>query len=90
MTMVLIDKEKIVVEDHAGDKIVCAMLTSLTVSLISNITQRLNIDAKYELSDGHFVLYFKNLTQKATDLVDAYIYSLRGLSESYPENIRFI
>ena len=90
MTMVLIDKEKIVVEDHAGDKIVCAMLTSLTVSLISNITQRLSLDAKYELSDGHFVLYFKNLTQKATDLVDAYIYSLRGLSESYPENIRFI
>lgn len=90
MTTVKINDEYIEVDGHAGDKIVCAMLTALTVSLVNNLTERLNLTVDYAIGSGHFVMRTDGLDSEAKPLIDAYVYSLRDLSRSYPDNIRII
>lgn len=90
MTTVKISDKYIEVDGHAGDKIVCAMLTALTVSLVNNLTDRLNFTVDYTIRGGHFVMCTDDLDTASQNLVDAYVYSLRDLSRSYPDNIRMI
>lgn len=77
---------EIICSDHAGDRVCCAMITALTVSLVENITERLNVELDYSLEPGHFIICTKGLEGKSKDLVDAYWYSLGKLQESYPDN----
>lgn len=74
---------------HAGDKVPCAMLTALTVALVTNITERLGEKPGFVLDEGVFSLDTHKLSPKAMELVDAYVYALKGLAESYPNNFEY-
>lgn len=74
---------------HAGDKICCAMLTALTVSLVKNLTERLNDNPDYVLESGYFRIDTRTVGVEGSILVDAYLYALKGLAESYPDNFVF-
>lgn len=73
---------------HAKDKISCAMMTALSVSLLENITQRMNESPKYDIKEGHFYLYTDDLTMDAMTLVDSFWYSVKSLSRSYPDSFK--
>ena len=90
MTNISIRRDKITCDGHAGDKIACAMLTALTVNLVDNLMNRLNDKVDCTLDRGLFVLNFdrNRISPAANVLIDSYIYSLRKLTESYPENFK--
>ena len=90
MTSISIRSGRITCDGHAGDKIACAMLTALTVSLVDNLTNRLNSEIDCTLDRGLFVLNFdrNRISPAAVVLIDSYVYSLHKLSESYPENFK--
>lgn len=90
MTNISIRHGKIICDGHAGDKIACAMLTALTVSLVDNLINRLNDKVDCTLDKGLFVLNFERnrISPAAAVLIDSYIYSLHKLTESYPENFK--
>jgi uncharacterized protein YsxB (DUF464 family) len=90
MTTITKTENSITCNGHAGDRICCAMLTALTVSLISNICQRLKETAVYELSDGYFKIDFRNISETSKILIESYWYSLNGLAASYPENFEIV
>ena len=86
MTTIKITKTMIECSDHAGDRVKCAMLSALTVSLIENLTERLALNIEYSLRSGYFYMDLRHLDAVATTLVDSYIYSLISLSNSFPDN----
>ena len=90
MTNIRIGRNKIICSDHAGDKVACAMLTALTVSLVDNLINRLNDKVDCTLDKGLFVLDFERnrISPAASVLIDSYIYSLHKLAESYPANFK--
>lgn len=90
MTNISIRSNRITCDGHAGDKIACAMLTALTVSLVDNLINRLNSEIDCTLDRGLFVLNFERnrISPAAVELIDSYVYSLHNLTESYPENFR--
>ena len=90
MTNISIRRDKIICDGHAGDKIACAMLTALTVSLVDNLINRLNDKVDCTLDKGLFSLNFERnrISPAASVLIDSYIYSLHKLTESYPENFK--
>ena len=90
MTNISITNGKIKCEDHAGDRIACAMLTALTVSLVDNLMNRLNDKVDCTLDKGLFILTFdrNRISPAAVVLIDSYVYSLNKLTESYPENFK--
>lgn len=90
MTRVTRNDTTINVMGHAGDKIVCAMITSQTVGLIKNITERLHEDPDFVLKPGIFTIDTKDLTTDAMALVDAFLYCMQGLAGSYPHNIMYL
>lgn len=93
MTNISIEHNRIRCDGHAGDKIACAMLTALTVSLVDNLINRLNCDKiDCTLDRGLFILDFdrNRISPAAVVLIDSYVYSLHKLTESYPENFTII
>lgn len=86
MTQIKITDSIIECDGHAGDKIKCAMLSSMTVSLIENITERLDIYVDYSLQSGYFRMNTKRLDAATQILVDSYIYSVISLANSFPDN----
>ena len=90
MTNISITNGKIRCDGHAGDKVACAMLTALTVNLVDNLMNRLNDNVDCTLDKGLFVLVFdrNRISPAAVVLIDSYVYSLRHLTESYPENFK--
>ena len=90
MTSISIRSGRITCDGHAGDKIACAMLTALTVSLVDNLINRLNDKVDCTLDKGLFILNFdrNRISPAAVVLIDSYVYSLNKLAESYPENFK--
>lgn len=90
MTNIIIESNRITCGGHAGDKIACAMLTALTVSLVDNLLNRLRCEIDCTLDKGLFVLNFERnrISPAAVELIDSYVYSLHKLTESYPENFK--
>ena len=90
MTNISIRSNRITCDGHAGDKIACAMLTALTVSLVDNLINRLNSEIDCTLDRGLFVLNFERnrISPAAVELIDSYVYSLHKLTESYPDNFK--
>lgn len=90
MTNISIRSGRITCDGHAGDKIACAMLTALTVSLVDNLLNRLNSEIDCTLDKGLFVLNYerKRISPAAAELIESYVYSLNKLAESYPENFK--
>ena len=90
MTNISIRSNRITSDGHAGDKIACAMLTALTVSLVDNLINRLNDKVDCTLDKGLFILNFdrNRISPAAVVLIDSYVYSLNKLAESYPENFK--
>lgn len=90
MTNISIRSNRITCDGHAGDKIACAMLTALTVSLVDNLINRLNDKVDCTLDKGLFILNFdrNRISPAAVVLIDSYVYSLNKLAESYPENFK--
>lgn len=90
MTTILRSNGIISCNGHAGDRVPCAMLTALTVALVTNITERLGETPGFVLKEGVFTFDTKRLSPQAMELVDAYVYALKGLSASYPENFEYL
>ena len=90
MTNISIRSGRITCDGHAGDKIACAMLTALTVSLVDNLINRLNSEIDCTLDRGFFVLNYERnrISPAAVELIDSYVYSLHKLTESYPDNFK--
>ena len=90
MTNISIRSGRITCDGHAGDKIACAMLTALTVSLVDNLLNRLRCEIDCTLDKGLFVLNFERnrISPASVELIDSYVYSLHKLTESYPENFK--
>lgn len=90
MTNISIRSNRITCDGHAGDKIACAMLTALTVSLVDNLLNRLRCEIDCTLDRGLFVLNFERnrISPAAVELIDSYVYSLHKLTESYPDNFK--
>ena len=90
MTNISIESNRIKCDGHAGDKVACAMLTALTISLVDNLINRLNDKVDCTLDAGLFVLDFdrNRISPAAAVLIDSYVYSLHNLTKSYPENFK--
>lgn len=90
MTNISIRSNRITCDGHAGDKIACAMLTALTVSLVDNLINRLNSEINCTLDKGLFVLTYERnrISPAAVELINSYVYSLHKLTESYPDNFK--
>ena len=79
------------INGHAGDKVVCAMLTSQTVGIIKNLTENYFVEGlDFKLEPGFFYLNIRNLPIEAAILVNGFGYCLAGLASSYPNNIQLI
>ena len=81
------DKE-IEMAGHAEDKIPCAMLTALFVSLLQNITERLKEDIDCHIDKGTFYLDLTQLSTDAMVIVDSFWYSIKKLAHDYPASFR--
>lgn len=90
MTRVTKSDTTINVMGHAGNTIVCAMITSQIVGLVKNITERLHEDPEFVLVDGIFTIDTKHLSIEASNLIDAFLYSMKGIAGSYPKNVMYL
>ena len=72
---------------HAEDKIVCAMVTSLTVTLCNAFTTILDEPVDYKLSSGRFYLSKAHLSEEAKLLVKVFWCGIVGLARDYPSSI---
>lgn len=90
MTRIRKNENVIECHGHATEKVACAMLTALIVSLIKNLTERLGYDVNFVLEPGRFELYPAGIAGDGKALIDAFTYSLDGLVASYPDSFQFV
>ena len=90
MTRIVKTANEITLDGHAGDRVCCAMVTALSICLISNLVERLHADFLYEIREGWCRVNFEKLSESEMILIDSYFYGLQGLAKSYPENFTII
>ena len=90
MTTIKITRARISCDGHAGNKVACAMLTALTVSLIKNLVERLQLNIDFSLKPGAFFVATDGINGEGKILIDAYKYSLYGLADSYPNSFSIV
>lgn len=73
---------------HAGSHEHCAMLTALSVALVTNIEDRLGESVNHKLTSGYFMIDIDGLSERAVDLVEAFWFAVKGLAANYPAYIR--
>lgn len=85
MTKITITPTRVTCDGHAGDRIACSMLTALTVAFVTNLTERIGLSIPYTLQPGYFDIATDGITGDGRVLVESYLYAIRGLAKSYPE-----
>ncbi len=75
---------------HAENKVVCAMVTTLTVSLINSIESYLHEDIDYSIKTGYFYASIDGLSENARMFYEAFIKNLLIISEDYPNSFKYI
>ena len=72
---------------HAENKLVCSMVTALTVTLCNAFTTILDETVDYKLSSGRFYLSKKHLSENAQLLVNVFWCGIVGIARDYPDSI---
>lgn len=70
MTHVTVGPNYMTIEGHAGDTIVCAMITSQIVGLVKNLAERLNEDFDFVLIPGFFDIRTDTLSDEGKSLAN--------------------
>ena len=90
MTHVTVGPNYMTIEGHAGDTIVCAMITSQIVGLIKNLDERLKEEFDFVLIPGFFDIRTDTLSDEGKSLVNACAYCMSGIAGSYPHNVQYL
>lgn len=72
---------------HASTKIVCGMVSAVTVMIANGLAECLEEDCALILKDGYFYLDKKNLSEKGKVVVDVFENGLQGLAHDYSDSI---
>lgn len=88
MTIAKRTDEKITLDGHAGNKIVCAMVSSLCVSTKKYIEDILEEKNHFDLKSGKFIINMAGFSAPALLLVESFWYGIKGISHDYPDNIK--
>lgn len=83
-----IDDRFLSLNGHPGTDVLCAMVTSLVVSLVRYLCDRCDCDVAYKLSDGLFILDKDTVRgdYNAMACIDMIQDAILTMSENYPNN----
>lgn len=72
----------------AGNDIVCAGISALAQTLIRSVEELTADRIEYEISNGIIDMEYKNLSGKASALVDSFFIGVHMIADEYPDCIR--
>lgn len=86
-------KGKITITGHAGyapagQDIVCAAVSALTGTFIASIEELTTDKLKAVTGQGNAIIEYRNLTERATVLLDSFFVGLNMIAETYPDHVR--
>lgn len=73
---------------EAGKDIVCAGVTSLTLSLISSLKNLTRDEIKYEISPGRADIHYRNLSEEGKLLADSFFIGVCLIADEFPDHVR--
>lgn len=93
MTEVTRYKDRITIKGHSGyaptgQDIVCAAVSVLVQTLIQSVEELTTDKIKYSMSPGTVDIKFWCLSDQSKVLIDAFFIGIKGIEESYPDNVR--
>lgn len=95
MIVVNVNKEKVILDGHAGyaepgKDIVCAAVTALTQTLIQSIEELTDDEIEYSISPGRVDINHRNLSEKSKTLVDSFFIGVCLIADEFPEYVRVL
>lgn len=87
MTDILIEPHRIVLDGHAGDKVVCAALSALTETFIASVEELTHDKIKSYVIDGYACIRHEDLTAEGQLLRRSFLIGLHGVANAAPDNI---
>ena len=95
MIEITVDRENIKIRGHAnyapsGQDIVCAGVTALTQALISSIEGLTKDKIQYDIKPGRVDIYYRNLSEKASALVDSFFIGASLIADEFPDYVRML
>lgn len=86
-------KDGITIRGHAhyaepGKDIVCSAVSVLVQNLIQSIEELTTDKIEYDMSPGKVDIKFWCLSDPSKVLVDAFFIGIKGIAETYPENVK--
>lgn len=95
MIEITVDRERIKIRGHAnyappGQDIVCAGVTALTQALISSIEGLTKDKMQYDIKPGRVDIYYRNLSEKASALVDSFFIGASLIADEFPDYVRML
>lgn len=93
MIAVSVRKDGITVDGHAnyaeaGKDIVCAGVTALVQGLIRSVESLASDKIEYEISPGRADIYYGDLSEAGTLLVDSFFIGVCAIADEFPDHIR--
>lgn len=95
MIVIEYDKDSIKMRGHAnyapiGQDIVCAGVSVLIQTLIQSVETLTADEIEYSMQPGTVDIKFRCLSDLTKVLIDAFFIGVKGIAESYPDNVRII
>lgn len=88
MMMVTKSNDYVLMKGHAGNKTVCAMVSSLCVTLINYLKDVLHEKFDYRLGIGDFYIDTSTLSSNGLLLFNAFWHGIEGIAKDYPECLK--
>lgn len=92
MIEVKVRRNHIHVSGHAGhappgQDIICAGVSALVQTLLGSIDSLAEDEIEYEISPGRADIYYGNLSEKSSTLVDSFFIGICLIADEFPDNV---
>lgn len=95
MIEITVGRESIKIRGHAnyapqGKDIICAGITALTQALVSSIEGLTKDKIQYDIQPGRVDIHYRNLSEKASTLVDSFFIGASLIADEFPAYVRML
>ena len=92
MTAVEITKTRVLIQGHSGyapsgGDIVCAAVSTLAQTLITDLENLTEDKVKYDIEPGYIDIRHGHLSERGNLLIDAFFVGICGIADAYPDQV---
>ena len=77
------------VNGHAGNQVICGMVSVICSGMLHNLIDIYDLDIRYIRGEGIFTMSFDDIPDDKMEVVNAFISVLKQIAHEQPENVTY-